>query len=225
VRLSEPEDMLTGGGIELRDHASVLDFWRWSYSILSNDPTKGEFAEWMVAKLLGMPTPPGGRIEGANWDLLSSDGVRIEVKAAAYWQAWKLRDQVDGSWRAPTQLDFEKLTKIKFAGLHRRPSTGTIANADFKADLYIFCLQHEKDTTKWNGVDLSQWAFFALEADKLKELKNRRDAAYASKPLPKSFDLSLLELEKHTRRMTAKEFCVAGPKLISMIASGKQQLS
>src|SRR5436305_13775647 len=104
MKVSAPEGSLCGFGMGLPE-ATILNFWRWSYAILSNDPTKREFAEWMVAKLLGYSTPPGGRIEGANWDLRSAEGVKIETKAAAYWQAWKLRNP-DGTWRTPSAEDY-----------------------------------------------------------------------------------------------------------------------
>jgi hypothetical protein len=53
MRLSSPVERLFGFDELKLDDDSVLDFWLWSYSILANDPTKGEFAEWMVGKLLG----------------------------------------------------------------------------------------------------------------------------------------------------------------------------
>jgi hypothetical protein len=86
--LSTPTDRLCGFDDIKLDHSTVLDFFLWCHSILSNDPTNGEFAEWMVGKHLGLAMKPGGRIEGAYWDSLTAEGIKIEVKAAAYWQAW-----------------------------------------------------------------------------------------------------------------------------------------
>jgi hypothetical protein len=82
LRLSKANDRLTGIEIVPSDW-TVSNFWEWAYSCLANDPTKGEFAEWMVAKLLGIETPMGGRVEGRDYDLIL-DGVKVEVKAAAY---------------------------------------------------------------------------------------------------------------------------------------------
>jgi len=222
MRLSAPADQLFGFADLKFDHDSVFDFWLWSYSILANDPTKGEFAEWMVGKLLGLSLNPGGRIEGADWDLRTPEGVKIEVKAAAYWQAWKLRNRDDGSWRTPTQDDFVKLTPIKFTGLYRAPATGPLAKAHFKSDLYVFCLQHEKDPTKWNGVDLRQWSFFLLPKSSLAETKEARDKKVKNGKQPKSFDLTLGELERLSRRMTAIEFRLAAWELIKKLSPGTQ---
>jgi hypothetical protein len=217
MKISDPSEALVG--LELDFNAStILDFWRWAYSILSNDPTKGEFAEWLVGKLLGLPTPPGGRIEGADWDFLTPEGVKLEIKAAAYWQAWKLRNRHDGSWRLPTEADFAKLTKIQFAGLHKRPAIDVGVTSAFKADLYIFCLQHEKDPAKWNGMDLTQWSFYMLPASILQTLKEVRDAAYKAGQLPKSFNLALPAVQKHAAAMTAFEFQNKAPKLIKALA-------
>jgi hypothetical protein len=173
----------------------------------------------VVGNLLGFPLSPGGRIEGADWDHLSPEGVKIQVKAAAYWQAWKLRNQHDGSWRIATNDDFKKITKICFRGLWKRRSVGKAAASDFKADLYMFCGQHEKDPEKWDGADLSQWHFYMLPTTTLRELKKARDARYKNGNLPKSFDLALPDLEKHAKRMTALEFRIEAPKVIKFIAT------
>src|SRR5579863_853454 len=125
MKVSEAADVLHIHGNPVR-HESVFDFWRWAYSIPANDPTTGEFAEWLVGTLLGYPMLPGGRIDGADCDLRSPEGIKIEVKAAAYWQAWKLRHRETGEWRSANEEDFAKITPIKFAGLHRRPATGPV---------------------------------------------------------------------------------------------------
>jgi len=216
MKISEPHDKLRGSARKL-EADSVLDFWRWAYAILANDPTKGEFAEWMVGKLLGLKLPPGGRIEGADWDLLYGD-VKIEVKAAAYWQAWKLRDRQTGAWLTPSAKQLAQLTPIKFVGMYRQPTIGSASAAAFKAQLYVFCLQHEQDPSKWDAFDLSQWSFFMLQRDHLCLLKEARDSACKNGKIPKSFILPLTLLERETPRMTANEFQSAAPKVIESIA-------
>jgi hypothetical protein len=221
MRLSAPADQLFGFDDIKLNHDSVLDFWLWSYSILANDPTKGEFAEWMVGNLLGLSMIPGGRIEGADWDLRTPEGVKIEVKAAAYWQAWKLRNREDGGWRKATPVDYEKMTPIRFTGLYRAPATGPMTKANFKADVYVFCLQREQDPEKWNGVDLRQWSFFILPKSKLAEAKEARDAKVKNGKLPKSFDLTLAQLEALSCRMTAIEFQRKAPQLFRSLSPGQ----
>lgn len=219
MKRSSPTDKFVGFDLQL-ENSTVLDFWSWCYSIIANDPIKGHFAEWMVGKLLGYPMEPGGWVEGANWDLMSPEGIKIEVKAAAYWQAWKLR-VTNGGWRQPNDQDFAKLTPIKFSGLYRRPSTGKVMDADFKSDLYVFCLQHQKDAAKWDAMDLSQWSFYMLPKKRLAAIKQKRDAAYKNDNLPKSFDLPLATLEKHTDRMTAAQFHTEGPRVVKELSAQK----
>ena len=68
------------------ENATVLDFWRWAFSNLQMNDVRGVFAEWIVAKLLNIPL--NVRDPWSEWDLITRDGVRIEVKASAYLQAW-----------------------------------------------------------------------------------------------------------------------------------------
>lgn len=58
-----------------------------------DDGTKGDFAEWLVARLLGLSVEPGGYISGGNYDFDAADGITIEVKSSSYWQSWKLYDE------------------------------------------------------------------------------------------------------------------------------------
>ncbi len=56
---SEPDDGFFGDDPGLLG-ANVQEFWRWRYANLMDDTTKGDFAEWLVGKLLGLEMPPGG---------------------------------------------------------------------------------------------------------------------------------------------------------------------
>ena len=65
-RLNESEERLTLDG-EALPGARLLDFFVWAYTDLCDDVIEGIFAEWMVAKLLGINTRR--RYEWANSDL------------------------------------------------------------------------------------------------------------------------------------------------------------
>src|ERR1700689_4726483 len=93
----EPKNGLVGAGVTLQD-SSLSDFWSWAFGDLCDDDIKGIFAEWMVLKLLGIPSER--RISWANSDIITKDGVRIEVKATSHWQSWKLLDE-SGALRVP----------------------------------------------------------------------------------------------------------------------------
>lgn len=69
--------------------ATVLDFWRWSFPDLRLNIVRGVLAEFLVAKAVGCTEAP--KKEWANFDVLTPAGVRVEVKASAYWQSWAQR--------------------------------------------------------------------------------------------------------------------------------------
>lgn len=71
--------------------ATVLDFWRWSFSDLLMNTARGVLAEFIVAKALDISTD-GVRPEWNPFDLITEDGIRIEVKSAAYIQSWAQKD-------------------------------------------------------------------------------------------------------------------------------------
>ena len=68
------------------DGLTVGGFWRWAYSDVLTNTTRGVFAEFLVASALGVTDEP--RVE---WDAvdLRYRGKTIEVKSAAYCQSWK----------------------------------------------------------------------------------------------------------------------------------------
>jgi hypothetical protein len=85
--------------------ASALEFWQWAFSDLRQNDLRGVFAEWLVAQLLGLKLDET-RDSWAAHDLISLSGLRIEVKAAAYHQAWHKLD--------------DRPSKILFRGLRGR---------------------------------------------------------------------------------------------------------
>ncbi len=154
------------GGPEL-SNAALLDFWRWGYSDLSDDDVKGAFAEWIVQKLLGIAATR--RILWANSDLITSSGVRIEVKSSAYWQSWKYLDESGQPLAKALHEPTSSRGKIRFTGLMAGDSTQTDRSKkmDFKSDLYVFAFQNETNLDRWNALDLSQWEFYLVTRQKL----------------------------------------------------------
>lgn len=68
------------------------------------------------------------QVDWHEFDVLTPDEVRIEVKSSAYVQAW-------------TQ---KSLSRIVFSRLKARrwdPATGESSEATYNADVYVFCLQ------------------------------------------------------------------------------------
>src|SRR5437016_10634959 len=65
----------------------LLSFWQWSTSDLVSNVTRGRLAEFLVARALGLEAEDM-REEWAAFDLLSQEGIRVEVKSAAFVQTW-----------------------------------------------------------------------------------------------------------------------------------------
>lgn len=165
-----PEDILIGSTAKLQA-ASLLDFWKWAFSDLCDDDLKGIFAEWIVLKLLGAPSIR--RVSWANSDIITQDGVRIEIKSTSYWQSWKLMDET-GALRPTPLYPLSLKTQIRFAGLKARDAVAVPNSAELqllKSQVYIFAFQHEKDIERWNAMDLSQWEFYALPVSAVRELR------------------------------------------------------
>jgi hypothetical protein len=158
-RLNEANDRVLGSNAALTD-ASLLEFWRWAFSDLCDDDVKGIFAEWLVIKLLNIPHLR--RISWANSDMMTVEDVRIEVKSSAFWQSWKLVDELGAALVEPAKPACEE-SKVRFSGLRARDAVTLARRSDtraFKADVYVFAFQNERNPSRWNAMDLSQWEFY-----------------------------------------------------------------
>jgi hypothetical protein len=190
VRLLHGDERLYNSSLAL-EKATVLDFWRWAFSDLQMNNVRGIFAEWLVSRLLDIPLDV--RDSWQEWDLKTPEGVTIEVKTSAYVQAWPQR----------------KESKIVFTGLKSRrwyPDTNKYAEEKtYHADLYVFCVQVEKDPRKWDALDLGQWRFYLVTRDELAQMNQE--------------SLSLSTLAQLSPEMTADEFRTKARLLIESIAS------
>ena len=91
-------------------------FYRWAAGNLLENLNRGLFAEWLVHEALGITQE--FRDAWAEHDALYED-IKIEIKAAAYEQAWKQ------SGPSKIQYKIEQRT----------------------ADLYVFCLMQGREPT------------------------------------------------------------------------------
>lgn len=159
-------------------NATTQDFWRWGFSDLLFNDVRGVFGEWLVACILGLEQKP--RESWAAFDLITPSGVRIEVKTAAFLQAW-----------APDRITENPV----FSGLKGQIwalETGYSGQATYNADLYVFCLQIEKEICNWDAFDLAQWRFFLLTQEQLFERGTQ--------------SITLSALRSCTPELTAEEF-------------------
>lgn len=204
----EDKSELTGAGVKVQN-SSLLDFWKWAFSDLCDDDLKGIFAEWMVLKLLGIPSER--RISWANSDIITLEDVRIEVKASSYWQSWKLLDESGKPRVPPLYPNSLKRSNIRFGGLRARNAVAVPDSSTkpaFKSDIYVFAFQHETEPELWNAMDLSQWEFYVLPVKKLEV------AGWSS--------VSLERLRSEQEQMTAATFAAKARELIEETAAKKQ---
>lgn len=137
---------------------NVSDFWRWSNSDFFSNTARGILAEFIVACALDIPTEEQIRDDWAAFDLMTTDGIKLEVKSAAYVQAWKQKKK--------SRIDF-KVPKVK---AWNRETGEYEQTPDRHADVYVFTLL-EKQELPIDPLDLSQWKFYAIAAKCLKDRK------------------------------------------------------
>ena len=151
-QLTGSEPILDDNGMPV---ATTLDFWRWAYSDLLGNTERGAVAEYLVASALGISRED--RISWNSYDLLSKEGIKVEVKASAYIQTWgqeRLSDirfgiQPTFAWNADTNVyDTEMLRQ---------------------SDIYVFCVLKHTDQETIDPLDARQWDFYPLRTCVLNE--------------------------------------------------------
>lgn len=151
---------------------SLLDFWRWSTSDLVSNATRGVLTEFIVATALGISIEQP-REEWAAWDLTTPEGIKVEVKSAAYVQSWRQSRLSTITFNTPKTLAWDAETNRHDAEPRRQ------------ADVYVLALLSHRDKETISPLDLSQWEFFVLPTSVL----DARKRSQHSITLP-----SLLEL-------------------------------
>jgi hypothetical protein len=133
---------------------NLIDFWRWNGSDLASNTTRGRLAEFIVASAMNIDLSVP-RKEWSAWDLISPEGIRIEVKSAAYLQSW-------------TQ---QSLSRIVFSIRPAKPwdaSSGKFAERPQRtADVYVFCLLKHQEKNTLDPLNLEQWEFYVLPVGEL----------------------------------------------------------
>jgi len=127
----------------------VLDFWRWSASDLLSNATRGRFAEFIIAKALGIPLDEV-RDEWRAFDLLTPEGIKVEVKSSGYIQSWFQKKPTAISYGVPKTRGWNPDTNLQDAEARRQ------------ADVYVFALLAHLDHTTIDPLNVKQWVFFVL---------------------------------------------------------------
>lgn len=74
------DERLTIGGEPLAG-GQLIDFWRWSRSGLLDNTVRGLFAEYLVARALGV-THAGVRVEWDTVDIVTDEELRVVLEKA-----------------------------------------------------------------------------------------------------------------------------------------------
>ena len=128
--------------------SNVQDFWRWAYSDIIGNAERGALAEYIVACALGINHSV--RTAWDRYDLLTEDGIAVEVKTSGYLQTW---EQNTLSWPVfGIQPTYGWNSEINEYDSERRR----------QADVYVFCLHKHIDQATVNPLLLDQWEFYVL---------------------------------------------------------------
>jgi len=141
--------------------ADLFGFWRWAYSDLVSNATRGVLAEYIVG--LALRCVDGcARVEWDTYDLRTPQGNSVEVKSAAYVQTWH-------QW---------ELSKISFDITPTNgwdAATNTVsAERERQADVYVFCLLKHLNKATLCPLNLDQWEFYVLSTNRLNNLVDKQ---------------------------------------------------
>lgn len=137
---------------------TVQDFWRWAYSDLIDNTQRGVMAEFLVySSLRSTPPPTQMRENWVPYDVTSPSGRRIEVKSAAYIQAWTPENIF-------AQIRFDIGKKLAWDN----ETASYSSEAKRNCDLYVFCL-FTAMTKDISLLDLDYWDFYVLPTSVLNE--------------------------------------------------------
>ena len=134
--------------------ASVLDFWQWAYSDIIGNIERGHLAEYLVA--LALDIAKDIRVEWDKYDMLTNNGISIEVKSSGYVQTWqqKGKSKISFSIRPTRAFNLE--------------SNAYEEQIKRQAQVYVFCVHnYEKNDAGINPLNMKQWDFYVLPTRKL----------------------------------------------------------
>ena len=133
----------------------ILDYWSWAHSDIASNAERGRMAEYLVAVALNAQREC--RVEWDAVDIVTPDGIKVEVKSASYLQTWKQTK--------PSVIQFDIAPTLAWYS-----ETNTYSAVKTRvADVYVFCLFASKDHETANPMDTAQWEFYVLPTRVLDE--------------------------------------------------------
>lgn len=153
---------------------TMLNFWSWAYSDLIRNVNRGAFAEFVVHEAMNTQcrnTPPRTdfRVSMDAYDLLSPDGIRVEVKSSAYIQAWESEHPARISFRIAPAKSLDSSGNYSADSQYCRHS-----------DVYVFCVWTAMSREQ-NILDLSLWDFYVIATKTLdQKVPNQKTITFQS---------------------------------------------
>jgi|SRR6476660_5662375 len=177
---------------------TLHDFWKWSFSNILSNATRGVLAEFIVATATGINIK-NVREEWKPYDLETPDHITLEIKSAAYLQTWfqKRLSNISFSTKPTFFWDSSNNEYGKEKKRH--------------AKVYVFCLLHHTDKTTVNPLNLNQWNFYVVATKKLNEYS------------PHQNSISLKALEKLTKAISYAELNATIKSVIELDNQNSQQ--
>jgi len=154
------QEAISNNGVDTR--YTLMDFWRWSVSDILSNATRGRFAEFIVGTAVGLD-PKNLRDEWDAYDLTADNGIKIEVKSAAYIQSWYQK----------------KLSTISFSIRPARywdAETNIEGETKRHADVYVFCHLKHQDKETIDPLQMEQWDFYILPTYRLDNYKRSQSS-------------------------------------------------
>lgn len=148
------DEYLHSAGELIHPDANLQNFWEWYGSDILSNTERGVFAEYIVAHAVGDESVMTDAREGwESYDLLSSDGTKVEVKSSAYIQSWRQMSESNPIFDIARKLAWDA-------------NTDTFSDEQVRSsDIYVFCLYNRRASVSpntLNPLDVAQWDFFIL---------------------------------------------------------------
>jgi len=137
------------------NNLTLLDFWKWAYSDVMGNSERGIFAEWLVSNALDCVG--NVRIEWDNYDLITAEGIKIEVKTSGYLQTWGQKKLSKLSFSIKETYGWNKKTN-EYDDEKKRQS-----------DIYVFCVHKHTEQETVNPLDITQWDFYVIDTNTLNQ--------------------------------------------------------
>ena len=151
-RLTGDEALIAPDGKEV---GQLIDFWRWAYSDLVGNAERGALAEYIVACALGIRDSE--RISWDKYDLLTTEGICVEVKTSGYLQTWARKTLSKPAFGIRPTYGWDSQSNV-FDTEQKR-----------QADVYVFCVHKHTDQSTVNPLQISQWEFYVMATSILNE--------------------------------------------------------